>query len=41
VIIPVVGFVFYVLYVYYRDVKTIAITVDADGKVWVQLSLTR
>jgi hypothetical protein len=41
VIIPVVGFVVYVLYVYYRDVKTITITVDADGKVWTQMSRTR
>jgi hypothetical protein len=36
VIILVVGFAFYVLYVYYGDVKTVAITVDADGKVWLK-----
>ena len=36
VIIPVIGFAFYILYVYYRDLKTVSITVDADGKVWIQ-----
>jgi hypothetical protein len=41
VIIPVIGFAFYVLYVYYRDLKTVSITVDYDGKVWVQMSRTR
>jgi hypothetical protein len=41
VISPVIGFAFYVLYVYYRDLKTVSITVDYDGKVWVQMSRTR
>ena len=36
VIIPVIGFAFYILYVYYRDLKTVSITVDDDGKVWIQ-----
>ena len=44
VLIPVVGFAFYILYVYYRDfygdLKTVSITVDAEGKVWIQKSRT-
>jgi len=40
-IIPVIGFAFYVLYVYYGDLITVSITVDADGKVWIQKSRTR
>jgi hypothetical protein len=43
IIIPVIGAAFYVLAVYapVRDFKTVSITADADGEVWVQKSRTR
>ena len=40
-IIPVIGGAFYILYVYYGELKTVSITVGAYGRVWVRKSRTR